>query len=73
MSSGIPSSKNRVHLTHVNTAFNEEIQADIFMLYIPGVKYEGLNVVYMGTSYGERQIPKYPCVEEMKHLMETEL
>lgn len=45
--------KRKVSLSHVNETFNQSIQADYVNIYIRGDKFEVLNIVFIGTKYGE--------------------
>lgn len=55
-SKGRPTHKKKIYLSHVNEAFNREIQEGFNMKYIKVDKYEVLNVVYSGNEYGDRTI-----------------
>lgn len=61
----------KVSFSHVNEAFNEELQADFTVENIRGRKYEVMNVVDLGTAYGERVITPAKNAETMKKLYET--
>lgn len=56
VSSGRPQNKQKISLSHVNKAFIEEIQVDFLVVYIRHEKFVILNIVDIGTSYGEREI-----------------
>lgn len=56
LSSGYPSIRRRISLTHVNESFNDEIQADFTVTYYKGRRMVILNLVDMGTGFGERGI-----------------
>ena len=71
-STGRPKDKKKVSLTHVNEAFNAEIQADYVVVYIRDEKFEVLNVIDLGTRYGERAIARTRSAESMTHMLETE-
>lgn len=69
---GRPASRIKLSLTHVNEAFNEEIQADFVTCHIRGETFEILNVVDMGTKYGERKMEPTRTADRMNELLETE-
>ena len=71
-STGRPKDKKKVSLTHVNEAFNAEIQADYVIVYIKEEKYEVLNIIDLGTRYGERAIATTRSAENMTNMLETE-
>lgn len=71
-STGRPKDKKKVSLTHVNEAFNNEIQADYVIVYIRDEKFEVLNIVDLGTRYGERAIAKMRSAENMTEMIEKE-
>lgn len=54
LSSGFPSPRRKISLTHVNEAFNSELQADFTFPYFEGSKGTILNIIDTGTAYGER-------------------
>lgn len=54
--SGRPDERAKISLTNVNTAVNDEVQAGFVTAYIRDEKYKVLNIVDMGTKYGERSI-----------------
>lgn len=55
-SSGRPKHKCYISLTHVNEAFNQEVQADFTLAYIGAEKIGILSIVDLGTNNGERAI-----------------
>lgn len=63
VSSGRPANRAKVSLTHV--------QADFVTVYIRDEKYEVLNMVDMGTRYGERFIAPDRNGNTMMHMMES--
>lgn len=69
---GIAVERRKISLTHVNEAFNEEVQADFVTVYIRGEKYEVFNVVDTGTAYGERAIAPSRTAECMQNLFQCE-
>lgn len=71
-STGAPKSRRKISLSHVNTAFNDEIQADFVTVNIRGERYEVLNIVDTGTRYGERVIASTHSGDVMMKLIETE-
>lgn len=72
VSSGRPGIKPKISLSHVNTRFNDEVQADFVTVYIREEKYEVLNVIDSGTRYGERVIATSRDSKSMMSLFETE-
>lgn len=71
-STGRPKDKKKVSLTQVNEAFNAEIQANCVIVYIKEEKYEVLNIIDLGTRYGERAIATTQSAENMTNMLETE-
>lgn len=69
--SGRPANRKKLSTTHINAAFNEEIQADFLYVYIREKKYEVLNIIDLGTKYGERIISQSRTAEKMKETFET--
>lgn len=55
-SSGRPKIKKRVSLSHINEQFTQEVQADFTVAYAGSEKLNILNIVDLGTNYGERII-----------------
>lgn len=70
-SSGRPSHMRKISVSHVNEAFNEELQADFLVAYIRGERVDILNMVDTGTGYGERMIVPSRNAGVMKNMMET--
>lgn len=66
-----PADKAKVSLAHVNKSFNSEIQADFVTVYIRDEKFEVINIIDVGTRYGERSIA--PCRDgrTMMEIVET--
>lgn len=64
--------RRKVSISHINTAFNDEIQADFVTVHIRGERYEVLNIIDTGTRYGERVIASTHSGEEIMRLLETE-
>lgn len=54
---GQPKSSRQVSLTHVNEAFNVELQIDFFYFVIQGVEYIFMNLTDSGTGYSELSVP----------------
>lgn len=54
LSSGFPAPRRKISLTHVNEAFNSELQAEFTFPYYQGSKMIILNIIATGTAYGER-------------------
>lgn len=69
-STGRPAQHRKVSLTHVNSAFNGELQADFTVVFINGGKYEVLNLNDAGTRYGERTIATTRSAEAIKTIFE---
>lgn len=69
-STGRPAQHRKVSLTHVNSSFNQELQADFTIVYIQGSKYEVLNLSDAGTRYGEREIASTRSAETIKGIFE---
>lgn len=46
----------KVTTSHVNEAFNEELQVDFTYAVVPGKRREILNIIDTGTRFGERVI-----------------
>lgn len=69
--SGRPADKRKVSTTHVNSAFNNELQSDFCYVYIRGKKCEVLNMMDIGTRYGERIMTTSRSAEEIKRVFET--
>lgn len=67
---GRPAQHKKVSLTHVNSKFNEEIQADFCVVYIRGAKFEVLNMSDTGTRYGERTISSTRSADAIKTIFE---
>lgn len=70
-SSGRPSHSNNISLSHINEAFNEELQEDFTMVYIREQKYFVLNIVDAGTRYGERINARSSNAMHMMEIMES--
>ena len=71
-SSGRPAHRKKVSITHVNEEFNVSVSADFLVAYIGEHKFEIINIVDMGTNYGERTIVSRRTADEMKHKLETD-
>lgn len=69
--SGRPADRKKVSTTHINAAFNDELQADFCYVHIRGQKYEVLNMIDMGTRYGERALTTSRTAEEVKRTFEV--
>lgn len=69
---GRPSAKKKISISHVNEAFNQSIEADFLVAYIKGEKYIILNIICMGTNYGERVIVKNRSAGIMVSALESE-
>lgn len=70
-STGRPRNSKKISLSHVNEAFNEEIQVDYTVAYINEQKYFILNMVDAGTRYGERAIAFSRDAKTMMEMIET--
>lgn len=62
----IAAPKKKVSTTHVYEALNIELQAEFVYVQIHGEKFEVLNMVEMGTRYGERALTGSRSSEEVK-------
>lgn len=69
VSSGRPVEMKKASLTHVNEAINEEFQVDFTIVYIENNKYEVLNIVDLGTSYGEHTIANNRSAITVKNII----
>lgn len=70
-STGTPTPKRKISISHINTEFNNEIQADFVTIFIREERFEVLNIIDTGTKYGERVIAKDHSGETMINLIET--
>lgn len=68
--SGRPKIKKKISLSHVNEGFNQEVQADFLYAVIGDKNYEILNIIDVGTKYGERSLAESRSCKEMKRLFE---
>lgn len=68
---GISKKVKKVSLTHVNQAFNEEMQADFCVVYVGSNTFEMLNIVDVRTGYGERIMAPKRDAGTMKQQLET--
>lgn len=71
VTTGRPAQHRKVSLTHVNAAFNQELQADFTVVYIHGAKFEVLNFNDAGTRYGERAIATTRSADNIRALFES--
>lgn len=55
---GRPVDGKKISATHINSAFNEEIQAYFMYVRIRGDIGEILNIIDLGTKYGEMTLKK---------------
>lgn len=69
--SGRPADRKKVSTTHINSAFNQELQSDFCYAYIRGKKCEILNMLDIGTRYGERVLTTSRSADEIKRSFET--
>lgn len=69
--SGRPSDRKKISTTHVNAAFNDELQADFMYVNIREKKHEILNMIDVGTRYGERTITESRTAEEVQKKFES--
>lgn len=67
-STGRPAQHRKVSLTHVSSAFNQELQADFTIVSIQGGKHEILNLCDAGTRYGERSIARTRSADVIKEI-----
>lgn len=63
---GIPAFRKKVSLSHVNEAFYEEIQVEFLYASINGTKRIILNIVDVGTRYGERILSPSRDTEQIR-------
>ncbi len=71
-STGRPAHRKRISITHINEKFNESVAADFLVAFIGSEKFQVLNIIDMGTNYGERTIVSRRNADEMKNRIETE-
>lgn len=71
-STGTPVPRRKISITHVNSAFNNEVQADFVTILIREERYEVLNIIDTGTRYGERVIAHNHRGDTMMNLFENE-
>lgn len=70
-SSGRPHNMKKLSLSHIDKAFNNEIQVDFLWCDIKGTKYCILNITDTATCYGERVIASSRSVGSMTKLIES--
>lgn len=71
-SHGRLANKKNISRTHVNEAFNEEMQVHFVHIRIHSERYEVLNMVDLGTRYGERTIINTICRDNLQRAFETQ-
>lgn len=54
--SGMPIYRDKISTTHINSVFNQEVQADYIYAIIHGKIYDILHMIYAGKFDGERVI-----------------
>lgn len=64
---GRPASIRKISLTHVNAAFNQELQIDLTHCDIGGIRYTILNMTDRGTGWSEMRIVQNQNMNTMKH------
>lgn len=69
---GRPKSSKKVSLSHVNTAFNQEIQIDFFFITLRGTKFCVINITDTGTGYTVLAIAPDRSTSTIIRLLETE-
>ena len=69
--SGFPKSSKKVSLTHVNEAFNQEVQLDFTFCNIRDTKYTVLHLVDTGTGYSEATITSSCIASAITRTFET--
>lgn len=69
-SEGRPFHAKKISISHVNEAFNQELQADFFWITIQTQKAIVLNMVDAGTRYAERIIASARNAETMTSLID---
>lgn len=60
----------KLSMSHVNALFNDEIQADSLYTIFQGKTYEMMNLLDLGTKFGERIMTQSRTDEEMKQYFE---
>lgn len=65
-----PAKSGKVSMTHISTAFNDEVRADCMYTCIQGRKQEVPYIVDTGTKYGERVIVTSRLGDVIKNLFE---
>lgn len=68
---GRPAPTKKISITHVNQAFNVEIQIDFFFPVIRNSKRTIMNITDTGTSYSELVICNSRDAQSMIHVIET--
>lgn len=69
---GRPKSSKKVSMTHVNAAFNQEIQIDFFFFELSGTKFCILNITGTGTGYTVLAIAPDRSMATIIRIIETE-
>lgn len=69
---GRPASMGKLSLTHINSAFNQEIQIDFTHCDIGGARYTLLNLTDRGTAWSEMFIVANQNMETMKSSVERD-
>lgn len=67
---GSPASMRKVSLTHINSAFNQEIQIDFTHCDIRGTRYTLINITDRGTAWTEMRIVEIQNMNTMKRSVE---
>lgn len=68
---GRPKSSRKVSLTHVNEAFNEEVQIDFFYIELRLTKHTVMNMTDTGTGFTEMQITPDRSMRTIIRTVET--
>lgn len=69
---GSPKSVKRISLSHVNSAFNTEVQNDFSTVLVDSKRFEILNVAHAATKVVERKIAPRRDVKTMMALFQSE-
>ena len=66
-----PATMRKLYLTHVNSAFNQEIQIDFTHCYIRGTRYTLINMTESGTVWADIRIVEKQNMDTMKGNVES--
>ena len=68
---GRPTPSKKVYVSHVNQAFNVEIQIDLFFPTVRGIKHTIMNLTDTGTNFTEIALCETRLAQTMIHAIET--